>query len=113
MLVRTTLVRALYFSALLATACPQLWKATRAMGTRTFQLMSSPPPLGPNVTSVAAMTMRRTWKENEAQRTHRRLGEKYRWKRLNKKDPTQKHAREVPDLIHLVDSLGAASPSPM
>ncbi len=37
MLVRTTLVRALYLSARLVTAWPQLWNATSAMGTSTFQ----------------------------------------------------------------------------
>jgi len=45
--------------------------------------------------------------------THRRLGEKYRWKRLKQKEPMQKEMRETPDLIQRFDSVGAAKPRPM
>ena len=80
MLVNTTLVRALNFSARLVTACPQLWKATRAMGTNTFQVMSSftVADLGPQVRIEAAPMISDIWMRNEAQRTHLRLGEKKR-----------------------------------
>lgn len=43
----------------------------------------------------------------------RRLGLKCRWKRLKKKDPMQKKASEVPDLIQRLLSLGAARPRPI
>lgn len=49
----------------------------------------------------------------EAISVARFLGEKCRWKRLKKKDPMQKKPSDVPDLIHLVLSLGAARPRPM
>jgi hypothetical protein len=48
----------------------------------------------------------------DAHKTHRRFGEKKRWKKLKKTDPIQKKASEVPDLIHLVDSRGTAIPKP-
>src|SRR5690349_12970021 len=104
MLVNTTLVKALYCRALLVTAWPQLWKATSAMGTRTCQLISSLSLGTPaRVTMVAAATVSKNCIVKEAQRTHRRLGEKKRWNRLKMKDPTQKDMRDVPDLIHRVD----------
>ncbi len=49
----------------------------------------------------------------DAHRTHRRFGEKKRWKELKKTDPMQKKTREVPDLIHLVDSWGRVIPKPI
>jgi hypothetical protein len=114
MLVKTTLVRLLYFKALLVTAWPQLWKAIKAMGTRTFQPISSlDSTVGPNVTIEAATIVSSIWSRNEAQSTHRRFGEKYRWKRLKRKEPRQKQPSEVLDLIHRVDSRGAARPRPM
>ena len=78
MLVNTTLVRALYFSALLVTAWPQLWKATSAIGASTFQVTSSFPDFGPNVTMTAAPTQSAIWTANEAHSTQRRFGEKKR-----------------------------------
>jgi hypothetical protein len=50
---------------------------------------------------------------NDMHSTQRRLGEKYRWKRLKQKYPTQKDTRGTLDLIHRFDSFGAAKPSPM
>lgn len=77
MLVNTTLVRALYLRALLATAWPQLWKATRARGTSTFQLTSLGfGDGGYSVTMVAAEAVRTVWAAKDTQRTQRRLGEK-------------------------------------
>ena len=134
MLVRTTLVRVLYFSARDVTAWPQLWKAIRAMGTRTCQGVSSLPKLpivvlevevevrtevdlvgelGPQVKIEAAMTIRIIWKMKETQSTQRRLGVKRRWKRLKMKEPMQKAMRDTPDLIQRLDSWGAARPRPM
>src|SRR3569833_1185054 len=112
MLVSTTLVSALSLRARLATAWPQLWKATRAMGISTFHVMSSRPDGGPKVTMAAAMAIRTVWKAKDAHSTQRRAGEKKRWKRAKTKEPTQKQASDVPDLTHRVDSRGAASPRP-
>ena len=103
MLVKTTLVNELYLSARLVTAWPQLWNATSAIGTSTFQASSSD-DLGTTLSMTAAAMMRDIWSRNDAQRTQRRLGEKYRWKRLKQNDPMQKEMREVPDLIHRLDS---------
>lgn len=117
MLVRTTLVRALYFRARLVTACPQLWNATSAMGTSTVQAIDSRglEPRGsggPNVMMAAAPMISAIWKANDAHSTHRRFGENRRWNELKNTEPTQKHPSDVPDLIHRVDSYGAARPSP-
>jgi hypothetical protein len=77
MLVRTTLVRALYLRARLVTAWPQLWKATRARGARTVQPTWSLSGEGVvRVTMRAAATMKSVWAAKETQRTQRRLGEK-------------------------------------
>jgi hypothetical protein len=46
---------------------------------------------------AAAETVKRSWAVKETQRTQRRLGEKYRWKRAKKKDPTQKETRDMPE----------------
>src|SRR4051812_16158526 len=109
MLVSTTLVRALYLSARLVTACPQLWNATIAMGTRTCHPISSfsfgcpitvTMDAAPSVSSICAV--------KDAQSTHRRLGEKKRWNRLKTKEPAQNESSDTPDLIQRVDSLGAA-----
>src|SRR6478735_1175559 len=100
MLVSTTLVSALYFSARLVTACPQLWNATRAMGTRTFHERSSagvPAALGARVRMRAAAMQRSIWSVKEATSTQRRRAEKRRWKRLKRKAPRQKDASETRD----------------
>lgn len=62
---------------------------------------------------AAATTQRAAWVAKEAMRVARRLGEKWRWKRLKKKEPMQKQPREVPDLIQRVLCVGAARPRPM
>jgi hypothetical protein len=51
----------------------------------------------------------------ETHRTQRRLGEKYRWKRAKKKEPTQKDMREMPERHRRADGGGwtrEASPRP-
>ena len=120
MLVRTTLVSALYLRARLVTACPHAWNATSAMGTSTSQVMAVllsdlplPPAPGPKVTIEAAAMQRTAWRVKEAMSVARFLGPKCRWNRLKKKDPMQKKPREVPDLIQRVPSVGAARPRPM
>src|SRR4051812_10102834 len=114
MLVKTTLVKALYFKALLVTACPQLWNATMAMGTRTSHPISSLSFGGPElVTIAAAPTVRSSCAKKDAHSTQRRFGEKKRWNRLKTKDPAQNEASDVPDLIQRVDSVGCARPRPM
>lgn len=112
-LVRTTLVKALYFNARLTTACPQLWNAIRAMGTIVFQGTSSDAPSpGRTVKIIAAAMMKIIWRANERQRTHLcfGLGENFRWKRLKAKEPMQKAKMEIPDFFHRL--VPAVSPRP-
>lgn len=71
------------------------------------------PPAGPKVTIEAAAMQRTACSVKEATSVARFLGEKCRWNRLKKKDPMQKKPSDVPDLIHLVPSVGAARPRPM
>jgi len=79
MLVNTTLVNALYFNALLVTACPQLWKATIAMGTSTCHPISSLSLGGPDEVAIeAAPAVRSSCAKNEPHNTQRRFGEKKR-----------------------------------
>lgn len=102
-LVRTTLVSALYLNARLTTACPQLWNAIRAMGTIAFQGTSSDAPsVGRIVRMIAAAMMKIICSVNERQRTHLCFGdgENFRWKRLKAKDPRQKAKIEIPDFFH-------------
>ena len=102
MLVKTTLVKVLYLNARLTTACPQLWKATNAIGRRTFHDTSSePPPRGPHVKIPAAAIMKSIWRMKDRHRTHLCFGdgEKHRCKRLNKNEPMQNARMEIPDFF--------------
>jgi hypothetical protein len=67
------------------------------------------------VTISAAALVSRACKVKEAHSTQRRLGEKRRWKRANKKDPRQNDAIDSADLYRRgpgVDVMKLARPSP-
>jgi hypothetical protein len=53
---------------------------------------------------VAAAAVAMVWAAKDAQRTQRRFGEKSRWKRAKKKEPTQKELMASADLKSLGDS---------
>lgn len=57
--------------------------------------------------------MKVVWRRKERQSTQRFEGVKKRWKREKKKDPTQKEAREVRDLIHRFEVDGEVIPRPI
>lgn len=54
--------------------------------------------VGLTVTTMAAAMVSVAWAAKEAHKTQRRLGEKKRWKRAKKNEPTQKDSSEMPDL---------------
>ena len=61
---------------------------------------------------MAAVMTQSVCSRTDAIRTHLLRIEKALWNLAKRKDPKQKHRIDVPDLIHLVEPVGFARPSP-